>query len=104
MTPCRIISVWAALAGALITALPHSADANPVGHAPDGLRVILVSIKEDPQVISYDPDVIYDTDLIAFARDLCGHSNGTFEPVPPFMLQRLRGHKRAHIFCMGKPQ
>ena len=80
----------------------HHADA--FAKIPDGLSVILFSTYEDPNVVAYDPDVLDAEGLATFANDLCGHNQARTEHVSPYIFQRVQGHKRAHIFCLGDPK
>ena len=71
---------------------------------PSGLKVILFSLKDDPQVVTYDPDNLSHQALTVFAADLCDSEQAHVKPVSPRLAQRLQGRNRAHIYCMGAPQ
>jgi len=71
---------------------------------PSGMKVILFSLKDDPQVVTYDPEKLSHQALTVFAADLCDSEQAYVKLVSPWLAQRLRRRNRAHIFCMGAPQ
>ena len=71
---------------------------------PDGLNVLLFSLKEDPQVVTYDPETLTPEALALFAADLCDVDQPFVTPVRARLAQSLQGRNRAHIFCTGDPQ
>jgi len=66
--------------------------------APDGLRVVLVDFPSDPNIVSYDPNLISKDDLFNFGRQLCGDPPVVSELEPTF-IDKLRDHQRASIVC-----
>ena len=80
----------------------HHADA--FADIPNGLSVILFSTYEDPNVVAYDPDILDPEALASLANDLCDRDKARIELVSPFVLQRIQGRNRAHIFCLGEPK
>ena len=85
----------------LTSAASHAAN---YAQIPDTLHVHVFSLKEDPQVISYNPEFVSEAALTAFVADLCDNQNANVQQVRPWFIQRLRGRKRAHVFCMGVTQ
>lgn len=70
-----------------------------LSNPPQSLKIILHQLHESPSVITYDPKAVTAEVLDEFAQDICCNQNARIEPVRPFLFQRLKKHKRAHIFC-----
>ena len=95
-----------AIVGLMLTLTVCTASTHAEQYAliPDGLKVILYSLKDDPQVVTYGPDRLSPNALALFAADLCDFDQPRVAPVRPRLAQWLQGRKRAHIFCTGEPQ
>ena len=61
---------------------------------PNGLRVIVVDLPGDPNVISYAPDLVTIEKLETYARRFCGHSVPVTD-TPPSWIDNLTGRNRA---------
>ncbi|MDA7966104.1 MAG: hypothetical protein MPJ51_15570 [Ruegeria sp.] len=67
-------------------------------NALDGIRVVLVDFPSDPNIVSYDPNLISSDQLFAFGMQLCGYTPAVSEMEPTFF-DKLRAHQRAGIVC-----
>lgn len=66
--------------------------------APDGINVVWVDFPSDPNILTYDPDLISEDQLVDFGRELCRYTP-LITDVEPTWLDNLRAHRRVSIVC-----
>ncbi len=82
------VAVW------WITGPERSAQKN----APHGLRVVVVDLPGDPNIVRYDPVLISSKQLLAFGRAQCG-ATPVITGMSPTLFDKLRAHQRASFVC-----